>query len=151
MHKRINIANIRKNTYQNWNHYKYEDYNKCPICNGKLFMMGQVSDYQLFKCINCNKKFNLHVMTEEIEKIDDTSENASVIEKLYKIEFEVDTGTETVYDTAFVKTTNAVYARIMLKNYIMSVIDSYKTYRINYIGEENSSIITGKFGSKEQL
>lgn len=63
---KIKIEDIRKKPYENWIHYKYEEYNNCPICNGTLHMTGQVSQYQGFKCTRCGKEFELNAFTEEI-------------------------------------------------------------------------------------
>lgn len=68
--KIIKLEDIRKHEYENWNHYKYEDFNRCPYCNHLLTMTGQVNDIQFFTCYSCSKKFVLNVMTEKFEMDD---------------------------------------------------------------------------------
>ena len=63
----VRIDNIRKHTYENWCHYKFEDYNRCYKCNGKLQMTGQINEYQNFVCSKCNMEFTLNAITEDIE------------------------------------------------------------------------------------
>ena len=58
---KVKIEDIRKELYENWNHYKYEDYNICPYCNHKLHMSGQISEVQTFVCTKCNCHFGLDV------------------------------------------------------------------------------------------
>lgn len=61
------LADIRERIYENWNHYKYEDYNGCPSCGGKIMMRGSVSEYQRFVCLSCGREFVLNAINEEIE------------------------------------------------------------------------------------
>ena len=62
---KVSISTLRKEPYENWNHYNYERYNRCPKCNFNLHMTGQVSEQQCFTCFKCNTKFVLNVITEE--------------------------------------------------------------------------------------
>ena len=48
---RILLKDVKKDPHENWQHYKYEDYNKCPICNGKIHMTGSINEKQFFKCL----------------------------------------------------------------------------------------------------
>ena len=64
---KIVLNDIRKQPYENWNHYKYEDYNGCPCCGDKIHMEGSVNEFQRFRCLNCGKEFVLNAFTEEIE------------------------------------------------------------------------------------
>ena len=65
---KTSIKDIRKEPYQNWNHFKYEDYNDCPFCGGKIRMIGQISENQKFICMDCGKEFTLNAFTEEIKE-----------------------------------------------------------------------------------
>lgn len=67
MKKGKKLDDIRKKSYENWNHYKYESYNGCPSCGGNIYMKGQVSERQRFICTDCSTEFILNVITEEIE------------------------------------------------------------------------------------
>ena len=40
---KVMLNDIRKEPYENWNYYKYEDYNGCPCCDGKIYMEGSVN------------------------------------------------------------------------------------------------------------
>jgi DNA-directed RNA polymerase subunit RPC12/RpoP len=63
----VSIKDIRKKSYENWNHYKYEDYNTCPYCGGNIHMEGSVNEYQRFRCLVCETEFVLNAITEEIK------------------------------------------------------------------------------------
>lgn len=65
--KKVVLDDIRKQPYENWNYYKYESYNNCPSCGGKIYMRGQVNEYQRFICKDCGADFILNAITEEIE------------------------------------------------------------------------------------
>ena len=65
---KTSIKEIRKEPYQNWNHFRYEDYNGCPFCDGKIRLIGQVSEKQRFACLKCGKEFTLNTFTEEIKQ-----------------------------------------------------------------------------------
>lgn len=67
IYHQVKIDDLRKHQYENWNHYNYENYNKCPCCNGEIRMTGSVSEYQVFKCSKCEAEFVLNAITEEIE------------------------------------------------------------------------------------
>ena len=66
---KVMLKDIRKEPYENWNYYKYEDYNRCPCCNGKIYMEGSVNEFQRFRCLECRQEFILNAITEEIELI----------------------------------------------------------------------------------
>lgn len=65
--KEVVLDDIRKQPYENWNYYKYESYNSCPSCGGKIYMRGQVNKYQRFICKDCGADFILNAITEEIK------------------------------------------------------------------------------------
>ncbi len=65
--KKVELKDIAKEPYENWNHYKYEKYNGCPICGERIHMQGQVNEYQKFICVKCEQEFILNAITEEIE------------------------------------------------------------------------------------
>ena len=67
--KRVIIKDIRKEPYESWNHYKYENYNGCPICGEKIQMQGQINEEQKFICLKCNQEFILNAITEDINLI----------------------------------------------------------------------------------
>lgn len=48
-------------------HEKYEDINVCKSCSGKLKMLGQVSEHQVFKCKRCRKEIVVNASTMKIE------------------------------------------------------------------------------------
>ena len=140
---RNSITSIRKKAYENWNHYKFESHNKCPFCHtGKLHMLGQVSDIQVFECTSCCKAFELNVITEEI--IYDPGDN--ITDKIYQIDYEVDNGCEYITDTAYVEAQSATLAKIKLKSYIHSLPGDLSISKFVYIGYVQPTIITGKFG-----
>lgn len=64
---KVLLKDIRKEPYENWNYYKYEDYNGCPCCDGKIHMEGSVNEFQKFKCLKCEREFILNAITEEIK------------------------------------------------------------------------------------
>lgn len=151
MKLKVDLNKIRKNAYENWNHYKFEDYNNCPFCDKSVTMIGQVNESQIFRCRHCEKEFTLNIISEEIELISKVAPKAiSDDDKIYKIEFEVNNGTSFIEDVAFVKARNSVYAKFILKNYIATLPGAGEqcVWKISYIGEDTPSIITGKFGSK---
>lgn len=63
---KVKIEDIREEKYETWCHYKYEDHNTCPMCNAKLIMTGQVSEYQHFKCPVCEYNFELNIYKNEL-------------------------------------------------------------------------------------
>ena len=65
--KKVVLSDIIKHPYENWNHYKYEDYNGCPCCGDRICMDSSVNEHQKFRCLNCGKKFILNAITEKIE------------------------------------------------------------------------------------
>ena len=69
MKKLVKIQYIRKNEYENWNNYRYEDYNKCMKCDGRLRMVGHVNEWQMFECKKCKDRFVLNVFNGNIEKV----------------------------------------------------------------------------------
>ncbi len=142
------IKNIRKNSLENWNHYKFEDYNGCPFCNGKIHMTGSVSEYQNYKCYKCGKTFTLNAFTEEID-IDDVKDANIDDERIYILEYEVDNGVTYIEDIAFIKSSSMTYAKLLLKNYICNIHNDYRVSKISGIGiiyDNDIKIITGKFG-----
>lgn len=143
MQVKVRIKDLRKEPYENWNHYNFERYNDCPWCGGKLHMLGQVNDIQVFKCYNCERAFELNVETEEIEYDSNSNEP-----RLFKIEYEVDTGVDYIEDVAFVKSTSAALARQMLKNHIHQLSNDFMVSKFMSVCEEDPFIMTGKFGSK---
>lgn len=140
------IKTIRKESHENWNHYKFESHNTCPFCNtGSLRMLGQVSDTQVFECKSCGKAFELNVITEEV--IYDIGDN--ITEKIYQIDYEVDNGVDYIMDTAFVEASSPTIAKIKLKSFIHSLPGDLTISKFPYIGYVHEpTIITGKFGIK---
>lgn len=65
----VMLKDIKKEPYENWNYYKYEDYNRCPYCNGRIYLKGSVNEFQIFSCLKCGQEFVLNTITEEIEFI----------------------------------------------------------------------------------
>lgn len=143
MQFKIRIKDLRKEPYENWNHYNFERYNPCPWCGNKIYLLGQVNETQVFKCNTCKKVFELNAITEEIE-VDSGSNDL----RFFKIEYEVDTGVDYIEDVAFVKSTSAALARQILKNHINQLSSEHAISKFMSVCEEDASIMTGKFGSK---
>jgi DNA-directed RNA polymerase subunit RPC12/RpoP len=62
----VSIADIRKQSYETWDFYRYENYNKCPRCKGNIVHCDAMANFELFACIKCGEEFILDKTTEEI-------------------------------------------------------------------------------------
>ena len=61
-----NNEKIEIKPHGNWMRYKYEMFNNCPYCNGKITMIGCINEFQDFECFECGKKFTLNAINDEI-------------------------------------------------------------------------------------
>ena len=61
------LANNIRIKHDSWNYRKYEDYNNCPYCNGRIRMECSFGDFQKFRCLECGKEFIVNTITVEID------------------------------------------------------------------------------------